>query len=275
MEKTLSVEKFNGLSPEKHLEQFGYTVLSNLLSDEKCVELTEHLDDLEKQHRDLNKLYAPNGQAVIFNLHLEKPDVFLSLIDMPGVMALVESILGPDFILDSCAGSRSIVAENTKFGIHIDGHLPISNFNQTTDIQVILCLDPFTKTNGATRIWPLSHKTSICIQRSELAENLPEPVYLCAPRGSAGAFLGQTWHQIGKNTDNSRRWGLILHYKRWWIKSSYDFTQCGEHVFNQLNDVQKKLFGFNSRSPLFGGKRGNTLSKIEDIPKIYEEAMNF
>lgn len=260
---------------EKHIENFGYGIMTNVLSEEKCLMLADELDRIEADRRSKNNLYCPNGQAIIFNLHIESPEFFLPLIDLPQILSLIEKVLGPDFILDSCAGSRSILAENTKFGTHIDGHLPISNYSQTTDIQFILCLDPFTRTNGATKIWPMSHKTGICIQKSDLLNNLPDPVCLTAPRGSAGIFLGQTWHQIGKNNDNTRRWGLILHYKRWWIKPSYDFTQCGEKIFNQLNNIQKKLLGFNSRSPSTTGSRPNTLSNISDIPTNYNEVLKF
>ena len=53
-------------------------------------------------------------------------------------------------------------------------------------------------------------------------------ISLCvAPKGSLSNILGQLWHQIGKNFNNDRRWAILIHYKRWWIKPSTDFTKCG------------------------------------------------
>jgi len=257
----------------KQLEILGYAKIADILSEETCVLLANRLDEIEKRRRDAGILYNPGGQVVIYNLHLEDPDLFLPVIDIPEILTVVEKVLGPNFILDSCAGSRSSQVEG-KFGPHIDGHLAISDFFQTTDVQMLICLDPFTKTNGSTKVWPLSHRTGVRINGTDWQKELSEPVLLSAPRGSIVIFLGQTWHQIGLNEDNTRRWGLILQYKRWWIKPSFDYTQCGEEVFNKLNDTQKRLFGFNSRPPVSADIRKKTLTDINDLPKTYKEVQD-
>ena len=100
-----------------------------------------------------------------------------------------------------------------------------------------------------------------------------------APRGSVVFFLGQTWHQIGKNQDDANRWGILCHYKRWWIKPSTDFTKCGPKVFKMLNNKQKELFGFNSISPKFNFKKQikqlKTLRKISNIGKDYLKTLSY
>ncbi|MES2330078.1 MAG: phytanoyl-CoA dioxygenase family protein [Bacteroidota bacterium] len=257
----------------KELELFGYTKINNIVSEETCAILADRFDEIEKKRRDAGNLYTPGGQTVIYNAHLEDPDLFLPMIDIPEVLAVVEKVLGPNFILDTCAGSRSSVAEG-KFGPHIDGHLPISDFAQTTDVQMLICLDPFTETNGSTKVWPLSHKTGIRIHGTDwYKEQMPQPVVLSAPRGTLVMFLGQTWHQIGLNVDNTRRWGLILQYRRWWMKPSFDYTKCGEAIFNKLNDTQKKLLGFTSRPPASADTRIKTIMDINNLPKTYKEAI--
>ncbi len=259
----------------KELELFGYTKMANILSEEKCTLLANRLDEIEKRRREAGNLFAPGGQVLIYNAHLEDPDLFLPLIDIPEIMEVVEKILGPDFVLDTCAGSRSSMAEG-KFGPHIDGHLPVSDFSHTTDVQMLICLDPFTATNGSTKVWPLSHKSGLRIHATDwYKEKMPEPVVLSAPRGTLVMFLGQTWHQVGLNEDNSRRWGLILQYRRWWMKTSFDNTQCGEEIFNKLNDRQKRLLGFNSRPPANANGRLKTLTDISNLPKTYKEALEW
>ena len=100
-----------------------------------------------------------------------------------------------------------------------------------------------------------------------------------APKGSLVIFLGQLWHQIGKNINNNRRWAILIHYKRWWIKPSTNFTKCGSKIFNQLNDKQKELFGFNSIIPKFNLRKqfrnGKTLRKISSIDKNYSQALKY
>ena len=94
--------------------------------------------------------------------------------------------------------------------IHIDGHLPLSQFEHTTDIVVTIALDDFTEENGATCIWPLSHKSEKRIQELKKDEQLHMEkggIPLIASRGSVAYMLGQTWHQIRKNMNDQRRWG--------------------------------------------------------------------
>ena len=43
-------------------------------------------------------------------------------------------------------------------------------------------------------------------------------------KGSLIIFLGQTWHQLGKNLTGEKRWGILYHLKRWWIKPSTNYS---------------------------------------------------
>ena len=43
-------------------------------------------------------------------------------------------------------------------------------------------------------------------------------------KGSLIIFLGQTWHQLGKNYSGDKRWGVLFHLKRWWIKPSTNYS---------------------------------------------------
>ena len=90
---------------------------------------------------------------------------------------------------------------------------------------------------------------------------------------------GQTWHQIGRNINSKDRWGIIIHYKKWWIKPSTNYTKCGNNIFKKLNNKQKELFGFNSISPRFNFKKQTrvlkTLRKVEQLSKNYKKVINF
>ena len=103
--------------------------------------------------------------------------------------------------------------------------------------------------------------------------------YVEAKKGSIVFFLGQTWHQIGKNTNFKSRWGVLCHYKRWWIKPSTDFTKCGPAIYKLLNRKQKELFGFNSISPKFNLKKQTKVLKIlrstDKLSSKYSKAIRY
>ena len=161
---------------------------------------------------------------------------------------------------------------------HIDSHIPVTNPKHSLDLVVMVCLNDFDKFNGSTIVWPKSHKSGIKIQKNNQVNLYKKKnKVLNAKAGSLVFFLGQTWHKIGENLNKKERWGILLHYKRWWIKPATDFTKCGNKIFKILNERQKQILGFNSISPRFNFKtktrRLKTLRKISSVSKDYRKAI--
>ena len=84
-------------------------------------------------------------------------------------------------------------------------------------------LDPFTKSNGATRFVIGSHRFMKFPQNGKVykGEKVVE-----VPTGSAIIFNGSLWHGSSQTKKNlTRRWGLICRYARWFCKPSFDFQK--------------------------------------------------
>jgi hypothetical protein len=256
-----------------HLKEFGFARLDAVLSEDQCDRLAGALDEIVVRRRQAGTMYQAGEQAVVYDPSVECPELFLPAISLPSVLEPVEALVGSDCILGGFAGSKSGPVTAGAAGPHIDGNLAVQDVDDTQDVQVAICLDPFTLTNGATRVWPMSHRSGTRIQKSESRHHLPPPLILEAPKGAALFFLGQTWHQVGANTDGSRRWGLFLTYRRWWIKPMFDFTRCGAATYQRLTVTQKRLFGFSSRPPAFSEGRIKTLTKPEELPVEYHKAL--
>ena len=269
---------------QKKLNKSGYCIVKNVLNPRICIQYASVLEKVAKKLK-LNLNYKDElskyGQVVIRDLVLRDPKNFLKLIDINLVSEVLKKVLKDKFILDNCMASNSTsVKRNYKALVHIDSHIPSSEIKNTSDVVVLFCLDNFTKKNGATKIWPGSHLSGVRIQNEKkYLIRKKKFKFVEAPRGSVVFFLGQTWHQIGKNQDDASRWGILCHYKRWWIKPSTDFTKCGPKVFKMLNNKQKELFGFNSISPKFNFKKQikqlKTLRKISNIGKDYLKTLSY
>jgi ectoine hydroxylase-related dioxygenase (phytanoyl-CoA dioxygenase family) len=80
-------------------------------------------------------------------------------------------------------------------------------------VNVMWPLTDFTADNGATVLWPGSHK-----QQNEIA--LPEGQAVAAEMtpGSALVFLGSTLHGGGANLTGLQRRGIIISYSLGWLK---------------------------------------------------------
>lgn len=269
----------------KKIFKDGYYILENFITDKECDIITNNLEKLKKKIS-LNKKFvdenSKNGQVIIRDLPLRDPKTYLKLIDKDLIMNVLDNIFKQAFILDNCQASGSInVKSNYKTLVHIDSHLSCKYSENTSDVVVCYCLNDFTKENGATKIWPKSHLSLARIQNDkDYKKKIKKKfVYGEAKKGSIIFFLGQTWHQIGKNTDSKKRWGILCHYKRWWIKPSTDWTKCGPKIFRLLNNRQKELFGFTSISPKFNFKTQTrtlkTLRKSFQLNKNYFKTIQY
>lgn len=80
-------------------------------------------------------------------------------------------------------------------------------------VNVMWPLSPFTRENGATRIWPGSHGAAALQSEPE-----DEPIVAEANPGDAIVFLGSTLHGAGHNRARSVRRGIIVSYCLGWLK---------------------------------------------------------
>lgn len=261
-----------------NLQKNGYAIIKNQLSLKKCNEIKNHLLKL-KNNLDKKKFIHNSslGQLTIRDLVLRDTKKYIKFIDYKPVLSILKKVFKDEFILENCMASCSMKpTKKFKRSVHIDCHLPIKEYDNTTDIVVIFCLDDFTSQNGSTRIWPKSHKSGKRVQDLKINVNSKFKL-LTAKKGSIIIFLAQLWHQIGENTSSEDRWAIFCHYKRWWIKPSTDFTKCGKKIFKMLNYNQKKLFGFNCIPPRFNLKKKSrkTLRDISNIQNEYKKIINY
>lgn len=269
----------------KKIFKDGYCVHENVLNDMQCynyIKSIKKIQDRIKKNQNFKDERSSQGQEIIRDLILREPNTFLDLIDNIFIIRVLNEIFKETFILDNCMATNSINVKNDYSGlVHIDSHLSCNLNKNTSDVIALFCLEDFTKETGATKIWPGSHLSGVRIQNSNDYKKLikKKNKYAEAKKGSVIFFLGQTWHQIGRNISKKSRWGIICHYKRWWIKPSTDFTKCGEKIFKYLKPKQKELLGFTSISPRFDFKKKirtlKTLRKIENLSQDYFKSIHY
>lgn len=80
-------------------------------------------------------------------------------------------------------------------------------------VNILWPLTPFTKDNGATRIYPKSHGV-----KGMAKTDLGQPIFAECKPGSAICFLGSTAHGAGSNLTNEVRRGVLVSYSLGWLK---------------------------------------------------------
>jgi len=251
------------------IKKNGYIIIPNVLKKNECNKIASLLDKIEiKKLKENDNYFLKSylkGQVVLRDIVCYDKKL-LKILIKDKIYNLVNSILGDQFILDGATGSRPIKTSNKYPSPHIDSHLPINTFNQTLDIVLQVCIDDFKEKNGSTFFWKKSHLSGVRCQNIKTNFKKYKKVKSEAKKGSVIAFLGQTWHQLGKNQTNERRWGILFHLKRWWIKPSSNYSMYFKNDYKKFTKKEKMILGFSSISPLPLSDRIKTKIDLKNLP---------
>ena len=132
-------------------------------------------------------------------------------------------------------------------------------------MNVMWALDDFTETNGATRIWPGSHRTD---PDGMLPEH--ESISAVMPRGSAFIFLGSSLHSGGQNRSAKARRGAIFSYCQGWLRPwENPWLAYPPSVARHFNEELAALVGYRQHLPSLGNFEGQCPSVLlkEDLPE--------
>ena len=239
---SLSTYEPNNMNVEQacfELELFGFAILPSVLSEEDTAALARLLDKADEERGveyTYNGAFArliPNTPAI--------DDAFLSLIDHPAVLPVLERVLGKDIVLGSM-NSRVVRPGDPAQDLHSD--IPFVHRRQAGSpvmLQVTWMIDGFTEDNGATCIVPGSHR----MESSLPPEGMDIPYILSptAPAGSVMIFNGQCWHGGGANRSQSRRRAIFGHYRIGpWMRYQTDPTVAfPEERWDQMTQRQREI----------------------------------
>ena len=267
-----------GSIEHESLKTFGYALLKNVISKDLLVAMRNQLEkQAEEEIKTNSLLYKQDDQIILRNVFSKAPHLFLPLLDLEPVTSVLSEVFIDGFTLQSMNAScaNPINGKKHELRAHIDSRLAVKIVEHTLAVGVSFCIDDFHNKNGATRVWPFSHLSGLrpeAVLESGLM--LPSSILVEAEAGDAFIFLAQLWHAVGPNCTDKSRWGIFTFFNPWWIKPTWDYTDCGEEMFNILSNNQKQLFGFTTQPPLMNSPRILTKTKIDDLPAEYEKARN-
>ena len=197
------------------LERRGYCIIRTCLPCELLAALEADIDEAFRQTPfGAGHFYGHRTRR--FGSLLHRSEHAAHLVLQPVILALARDVLGPacDRIQLNVAQAISVHPGEIEQFPHRDHDMwPCDKGGHEFLVNVIWPLSPFTDENGATRIYPGTHRRDI-----DSVDQLGSPVIAeCCP-GDAIVFLGSTIHGAGPNTTQSERRAVVIGYSLGWLK---------------------------------------------------------
>ena len=145
---------------------------------------------------------------------LAKTRALDDLVLSPWIEKFAAALLGPH-TLSSLIGVQIGPGEVAQ-EIHYDaGAYPLPrSFGKEVVFTMMWALDDFTEANGATVLYPGSHRVPGPDDLRDI-----EPIRAVMPAGSVLVWPGRTFHGGGANRTDRWRFGLITEYVAGWLRS--------------------------------------------------------
>lgn len=138
---------------------------------------------------------------------------------------------------------------------HDDVIFPIDNRGMEFMLNVMWPITPFTVENGATCLWPGTHRNMV--SDADLP-SIGAPFMATAEPGDAIIWLGSVLHCGGANMSNAARRSIVLSYSLGWLRQAENhYLTYSEEDLRSFPQQLLELLGYVAHRPNLGWVNGN------------------
>ena len=250
----------------EQLRAHGYCIIPGLVPDASIAALNADLEDaFEKTPMGEGNFYGHRTQR--FGGLLRRSRWAADLVLQPLVLALAREILG-----EACDKIQLNVAQAIAIHLGEIEQFPHCDHDMWAGrkgdheylLNVIWPLTEFTKANGATRIYPDTHRQTV-----ESLDQLDEPIVAECRPGDAICFLGSTVHGAGANHTSEVRRGVVIGYSLGWLKPYENlWLAYPPEIAKDFSPELAELAGYTQHRPNLGNYEGQCPSILlrGDVP---------
>ena len=237
---------------EAELERFerdGFVILDSVLDRTTLAEITRSLAQYEDNRPMGRNAFEGQKSQRVYSL-AAKGEAFLQLAEHPRVMALVERLLMPNFLLSTLQSIRLHPGE-VEQAWHTDDafyfmprphRLPLA-------VSVIWAIEEFTDDNGATEVIPGSHRWGL----EHPDDRDYDSVAAVMPAGSAIVFDGALWHRGGANESRGTRLAISPQYCQPWLRpQESQLLIVPPDAARTCTDRMRSMLGYSIHPPFIG-----------------------
>ncbi|MEY2432360.1 MAG: hypothetical protein QOC92_2085 [Acidimicrobiaceae bacterium] len=229
------------------LERDGYAVVPDVLTGAEIDAVRAGLaPSFAEGFRGRNPFEGYETQRVY--CLVAKSRAFDRLILDPLMLSIGERVLGPNFLLTATLAIKLEPGESAQDFHYDDIFYRLSRPRPTFSLSTLWAIDPFTSDNGATLIYPGSHRWG-----DDRTAELPEVVTATMSPGSVLVYYGTLVHAGGANTSTSDRLGISIQYATAWARQQENFMMAlGVEGARELPPRLQELIGYSIHPPFMG-----------------------
>ncbi|WIW89579.1 phytanoyl-CoA dioxygenase family protein [Sphingobium sp. V4] len=246
-------------------------IVTRLLSHGYCVvEDAVGQDDVGALRRDLEPLFEQTQRSVgpfygdatrRFHGLLSRSRHMEAFVLQHDILRAIELVLGShcDSIQLNLTQAIEILPGGEMQPPHRDQEMwPLRAPGVEYLVNVMWPFTPYSAENGATVIWPGSHR-----RQDEIVIDESEAISIEMAPGSALLFLGSTLHAGGANTTSAPRRGMIVSYSLGWLKPyELPWLAYPPEIARTLPRQLAELAGYRAHRPNLGTHEGRCPSHL-------------
>ena len=233
-----------------HLEQEGYVVIKNALTDAELSQLRSEINAVfDEKTADVRNPYRTAEDDEMFRYEMfNRSQACLDCLTHPKILEVIEPLLGNDCHVIANTAWRNPAGYKPEgaFNWHVDGgpHIPLEENNEWPEniphpvfaIGVHVFLDASGPDDGPTGVIPRSHLSGRFppwnqILDDDLSYKGNTCVELLAEPGDVAFFVSDLWHRrVPTTKKDSGRYFLQIHYGRRDIAQRVRTTAVVSHV---------------------------------------------
>lgn len=241
------------------LDRDGYVIVENLLDTEECRQIREAVEPW-LSHSGRNSFEGRRTQR-IYSV-LSRTRVCDRLVDHPRVLALLDRLLMPNYLLSALQVINIQPGESAQLAHHDDGFYPIPRPRAPLAAATIWAIDEFTADNGATVVYPGSHRWG---KRRPGPDDRAFPVLM--PAGSCVFFVGTLWHGGGANVTARGRLAVTAQYCQPWLRPMEAYTlSVPRDIARTLSEDIRRMIGYSIHPPFVGAVDGLHPQRLLEQP---------
>ena len=255
------------------LTEQGYTIIPDAVDAEYLAPAVEAAEDIYQRESEI-ALRLGTSSVHCWSAHciVGKHPFFETFYLNPPVLSVCREYLGEDMVLYD-ATARSIRPSEGRepgrgFQIHAD-RAPFSivpfegGKHYPMAINVAWPVVDFTAENGATLVWPGTHKSC---EIPDPDADYPGSHQAVVPAGTAIVWDAAVWHASGINRSDHVRHSILAFFQRWWVKGMIDNTRViPQGVQDRLLPEMRKLLGLGETIPEYTEVRALSPEQIKRL----------